>query len=267
MAVVSDSCGVFAALPAAAVALWGGTTRLLVCSARASWKCRRDRLGVRVVLSNERSTVFMQSIPIYWTEMANENVSPAVMQRLLKEVAQYTKSPVEGMLLRVNEENVTDIVVDFEGPEGTPYENGLFHIKLVFGSDFPAAPPKGTFVSQIFHPNISKTGEICVNTLKRDWKPEHSLSHILSVIRCLLIEPNPESALNEEAGKLLLEEFETFASRARLMTEIHSLNPKKAAVKAAAAAAVDAEAESGSSASSPKKDAKKLEKKKSLKRL
>ncbi len=201
------------------------------------------------------------------TKMANENVSPAVMQRLLKEVAQYTKSPVEGMQLHVNEENVTDIVVDFEGPEGTPYENGLFHIKLVFGSDFPAAPPKGTFVSQIFHPNISKTGEICVNTLKRDWKPEHSLSHILSVIRCLLIEPNPESALNEEAGKLLLEEFEAFASRARLMTEIHSMNPKKAALKAAAAAAADVEAESGASSASPKKDAKKLEKKKSLKRL
>jgi hypothetical protein len=51
------------------------------------------------------------------------------------------------------------------------------------------------------------------------------------------------------------------------MTEIHSLNPKKAVMRAAAAAALDAEAESGASASSPKKDAKKLEKKKSLKRL
>ena len=75
------------------------------------------------------------------------------------------------------------------------------------------------------------------------------------------------SALNEEAGKLLLEEFEAFASRARLMTEIHSLNPKKAASKAAAAAAADADAESGAAAASPRKDAKKLEKKKSLKRL
>ena len=60
---------------------------------------------------------------------------------------------------------------------------------------------------------------------------------------------------------------EAFASRARLMTEIHSLNPKKAASKAAAAAAADADAESGAAAASPRKDAKKLEKKKSLKRL
>lgn len=65
----------------------------------------------------------------------------------------------------------------------------------------------GFFLTKIFHPNISKIGEICVNTLKRDWKPELSLTHILTVIRCLLIEPYPESALNEEAGKLLLEDY------------------------------------------------------------
>ena len=42
------------------------------------------------------------------------------------------------------------------------------------------------------------------------------------VIRCLLIEPNPESALNEEAGKLLLEDYEAYARHARLMTSIHA---------------------------------------------
>jgi ubiquitin-conjugating enzyme E2 S len=42
------------------------------------------------------------------------------------------------------------------------------------------------------------------------------------VIKCLLIEPNPESALNEEAGKLLLENYQEFSQRAALMTEIHA---------------------------------------------
>jgi len=42
------------------------------------------------------------------------------------------------------------------------------------------------------------------------------------VIKCLLIEPNPESALNEEAGKLLLENYDQFCQRASLMTEIHA---------------------------------------------
>ena len=75
-------------------------------------------------------------------------------------------------------------------------------MKLVYGPDFPSAPPKGYFITPIFHPNVAKNGEICVNTLKKDWKSDCKLSHILMVVRCLLIEPNPESALNEEAGTL-----------------------------------------------------------------
>ena len=43
-----------------------------------------------------------------------------------------------------------------------------------------------------------------MNTLKKDWKPDLGIKHILLTIKCLLIVPNPESALNEEAGKLLL---------------------------------------------------------------
>ena len=63
----------------------------------------------------------------------------------------------------------------------TPYEGGFFKIKLVFGHDFPSAPPKGFFITPIFHPNIAKNGEICVNTLKKDWKSDCKLSHILLV--------------------------------------------------------------------------------------
>ena len=122
-------------------------------------------------------------------------------------------------------------------------------MRLVFGTDYPAAPPKGKkrafsssgrqcmrltsyttagiFLTKIFHPNVSKAGEICVNTLKRDWSPSVGLRHILVVVRCLLIEPNPESALNEEAGRLLLEDYSEYAQRAQLMTSIHAQPPRR----------------------------------------
>ena len=83
----------------------------------------------------------------------------------------------------------------------------------------------GYFLTKLFHPNVSSDGEICVNVLKRDWKPDLGLRHVLTVIRCLLIEPNAESALNEEAGKLILESFDDFAKKARLLTEIHAKKP------------------------------------------
>jgi ubiquitin-conjugating enzyme E2 S len=44
----------------------------------------------------------------------------------------------------------------------------------------------------------------------------------LVTVKCLLIYPNPESALDEEAGKLLLEDYESYCERARLITSVHA---------------------------------------------
>jgi hypothetical protein len=84
----------------------------------------------------------------------------------------------------------------------------LFLIFLLLSLSLPLSLSlSGYFITKLFHPNVSKTGEICVNTLKKDWKPDYGITHVLTVVKCLLIHPNPESALNEEAGKLLLEEW------------------------------------------------------------
>lgn len=48
--------------------------------------------------------------------------------------------------------------------------------------------------------------------------------------------PNAESALNEEAGRLLLEAYDEYARHARLMTDIHAM-PKDAAGTTGAGAA------------------------------
>ena len=88
------------------------------------------------------------------------------------------------------------------------------------------SPPQvlltGWFATKIFHPNVSNTGEICVNTLKKDWKPSYGIAHILVTIKCLLIYPNPDSALDEEAGKLLQENYESYCERAKLITSVHA---------------------------------------------
>ncbi|KAK4684985.1 hypothetical protein P7C73_g5180, partial [Tremellales sp. Uapishka_1] len=80
----------------------------------------------------------------------------------------------------------------------------------------------GTMMTKIFHPNMSKAGEICVDTLKKGWKKEYGVGHVLVTIKCLLIYPNPESALDEEAGKQLLADYEGYCKYARLMTSIHA---------------------------------------------
>ena len=54
-------------------------------------------------------------------------------------------------------------------------------------------------------------------------------------ISCLLIQPNPDSALNATAGHLLQDDYEQFARQAKLMTSIHATIPtdlKEAALAA-----------------------------------
>ena len=151
-----------------------------------------------------------------------ENVAPHVIKVVSKQVHTLAQEKMEGITVCLNEDDMTDVQAVIDGPPGTPYQGGQFRVKLVLSKDFPASPPKGFFLTKIFHPNVGPNGEICVNTLKKDWKPDLGIKHILLTIKCLLIVPNPESALNEEAGKLLLEQYDTYSSRARLYTEIHA---------------------------------------------
>lgn len=158
--------------------------------------------------------------------LRSEDLSPRAIRELARELKALDEGPPQGIRVLLNEDNIANIQAEIEGPVGTPYEGGLFKMRLVLGSEFPQAPPKGYFLTRIFHPNVAKNGEICVNVLKKDWKPSLGLRHVLLVIRCLLIEPFPESALNEEAGKMLMEDYDAYAKHARLMTSIHAVKSR-----------------------------------------
>lgn len=141
---------------------------------------------------------------------------------VMKQLQEVLASPVDGVTVKPTDD-LAEVEAEIRGPEDTPFAGGCFNITLVMSDDYPNAPPKGYFRTKIFHPNVSDKGEICVNTLKRDWSPDHGLKHILTVIRCLLIEPNPESALNEEAGRLLLEDYAGYCKRAKMFTSVHAM--------------------------------------------
>lgn len=195
-----------------------------------------------------------------------ENFSPQIIRQVAKELAELQKAPPEGVKIFPNEEDITDIQAAIDGPAGTPYAGGLFKVKLVLGKDFPAGPPKGFFLTKMFHPNVASSGEICVNTLKKDWKSDYGVKHILLTIKCLLIVPNPESALNEEAGKMLLERYEDYCSRAKLFTELYARPPRPPKCDDSSAHSTDGPV-AKKHAGDKIMDKKKKDKKKTLKRL
>ena len=140
-------------------------------------------------------------------------------QELLKKSPEYVK-PI------INNEDPLDIQIDLEGPKDTPYEGGIFRVKLIIPNNFPSVAPKGIFMTKIFHPNISEKGEICVNTLKNDWNGRQwSLYNLFEVIKCLLIVPFPQSALNEDAGKIFMEDYAEYYKIAKIYTNIYAIKP------------------------------------------
>ena len=144
-------------------------------------------------------------------------------RRLRKEVSKLSRSPPDGIkFIQNEEERLDEIHAEISGPVGTPFEGGFFRVKLVLTKDFPTSPPRGYFLTRIYHPNVATNGDICVNTLKKDWKADMEMSHILTVIRCLLIVPFPESSLNDEAGRLFMESYEEYERRAKLHTSVHA---------------------------------------------
>ena len=89
------------------------------------------------------------------------------------------------------------------GPEGSPYEGGVFYLRIDFPSDYPFKPPKVSFVTRIYHCNINSSGGICLDILKDQWSPALTISKVLLSICSLMDDPNPDDPLVPEIADLL----------------------------------------------------------------
>merc|ERR1712048_114061 len=97
------------------------------------------------------------------------------------------------------------------GPQGTPYESGIFKVELWLPSQYPMVAPKVRFLTKIYHPNVDKVGRICLDILKDKWSPALQIRTVLLSIQALLSSPNPDDPLDtgvaehwakDEAGAL-----------------------------------------------------------------
>ena len=112
-------------------------------------------------------------------------------------------------------DDLTQLDILLAGPAHTPFSAGVWKLHLTIPPEYPQAPPTAHFRTPIFHPNVDpQSGGVCVETLKRDWDTKLTLRDVLLTICCLLIQPNPDSALNAEAGALIQEGYEVFARSA-----------------------------------------------------
>ena len=69
------------------------------------------------------------------------------------------------------------------GPADTPFEDGTFRLVMHFEEQYPNKPPGVKFISQMFHPNVYGTGELCLDILQNRWSPTYDVAAILTSIQ------------------------------------------------------------------------------------
>lgn len=93
------------------------------------------------------------------TAQDTTGASPAMAQstahrRLLQEYRALTNNPPEGITAGpISEDDLLHWECLIQGPEGTPFEGGVFPAELKFPKDYPLAPPSMKFLADVWHPN------------------------------------------------------------------------------------------------------------------
>ncbi|XP_021142652.1 ubiquitin-conjugating enzyme E2 G1 isoform X2 [Columba livia] len=128
---------------------------------------------------------------------------------------ELNKNPVEGFSAGLIDDN--DLYrweVLIIGPPDTLYEGGVFKAHLTFPKDYPLRPPKMKFITEIWHPNVDKNGDVCISILhepgedkygyekpEERWLPIHTVETIMISVISMLADPNGDSPANVDAAK------------------------------------------------------------------
>ena len=139
-------------------------------------------------------------------------------KRLAHEAAEMNNKPPENCSAGPDGDNLANWSATIMGPKGSPFEGGIFKLKIKFPSNYPFRAPDIRFVTQVYHPNISKSGSICLDILKDQWIPALSISKVLLSICSLLTDPNPDDPLEPDVARIFKNEKLKYEMTARAWT-------------------------------------------------
>ena len=123
----------------------------------------------------------------------------AALKRIQKELVDFNKDPPANCSAGpVNDSDMFHWQATIMGPGDSPYQGGVFFLNIHFPTDYPFKPPKCTFVTRIYHPNINSNGKICLDLLNDAWNPCLTISKLLLSISYLLTDPDPDGTLVPE---------------------------------------------------------------------
>ena len=142
----------------------------------------------------------------------------ATTKRIQSELKEITKNPPANCSAGPEGEDLYRWQATIMGPSGSPYEGGVFYLRIEFPRDYPFKPPKVVFLTRIYHCNINSGGGICLDILKDQWSPALTISKVLLSICSLMDDPNPDDPLVPDIADLLKSNKTDHDMNAKLFT-------------------------------------------------
>ncbi|KAF7647615.1 hypothetical protein LDENG_00169710 [Lucifuga dentata] len=108
-------------------------------------------------------------------------------------------------------------------PENAPYDKGAFRIEIIFPSEYPFKPPKITFKTKIYHPNIDEKGQVCLPMISTEnWKPTTKTNQVIQALVALVNTPQLEHPLRAELAEEYTKDLKKFLKNAEEFTKKYS---------------------------------------------
>ncbi|KAF3327606.1 Ubiquitin-conjugating enzyme E2 28 [Carex littledalei] len=144
-------------------------------------------------------------------------------KRILKELKDLQKDPPTSCSAGPAGEDMFHWQATIMGPADSPFSGGVFLVNIHFPPDYPFKPPKVSFRTKVFHPNINSNGSICLDILKEQWSPALTISKVLLSICSLLTDPNPDDPLVPEIAHMYKTDRAKYESTARSWTQKYAM--------------------------------------------
>ncbi|KAK9811384.1 hypothetical protein WJX72_002972 [[Myrmecia] bisecta] len=147
-------------------------------------------------------------------------MSTSASLRLLSDLKAISQSPPEGCSASpTSEENLMVWTATIFGPDDSPWEGGIFSLRIIFSENYPDKPPKVRFTSEMFHPNVYSDGTLCMDIIQDQWSPCHNICTILTSVQSLLTDPNCASPANPDAAQLFQNSRGEYNKRVRRIAQ------------------------------------------------